>query len=543
MKRHFIAAAAAATFAGGAHAQAPTPGTYVFVSGPGVGTPPFTVTGFTTSLGGMVMLAHPPNCAGIHVHGTFNGFADPNAGGCGHGIIQLLVGPPGSGSLPGGTPTNVAGHLALTAPPNLVSRPLTDGDSLELAASILSFGLDHDPARVLAGLLPPEVIPQLPAPSAPLPANAVSETLADPAQRALTAPDFTSFLEQLAAYDDEAAEGYRRDAEKTREQAEQWRRLAEDARRDAERNRQRADEARRDGREADARNWEEEAERDERHARERDAQADRLDAWSDEARERESAARRQAEERREAAERARDRARQAERERSERARKEAEEKARALREEREARRAKEAAEREARARERAEKERARQAQAERERRAAQRAHEQRLADEEAQRNQRARGGTSETDLRVAAGLKQQAEKEEQSLLDRIGEAIYGFFESHGDKVKDKLQDKMKDEILERSGLKDAAETALDNLGLGKAAGALGEGVDQLKAVKKLADSMQAELERRPHVRRRIESRIEALSDPRSTSRTTLMSGSIYKDELFGTVSRMVEANR
>src|SRR6185436_5920420 len=90
MKRLTLAAAVGLAYASAAWGQAPPSGTYQFVSGPGAGTPPFTVTGFSTSLGGSIGLTHLPNCGGLHVHGMFNGFADPNSGGCGHGIISLV---------------------------------------------------------------------------------------------------------------------------------------------------------------------------------------------------------------------------------------------------------------------------------------------------------------------------------------------------------------------------------------------------------------------------------------------------------------------
>ena len=80
MKKLWLAAASSTVLALPAWGQAPTPGTYQFTSGPGVGTPPFTVSGFTTSLGGSV--AGPEGgCAGTHVHGVFNGFADTNPAG------------------------------------------------------------------------------------------------------------------------------------------------------------------------------------------------------------------------------------------------------------------------------------------------------------------------------------------------------------------------------------------------------------------------------------------------------------------------------
>lgn len=116
MTRLTLAAAIGLAFASAAWGQAPPPGTYTFVSGPGVGTPPFTVTGFSTSLGGSIGNAHLPNCGGLHVHGTFNGIPDPNSGGCGHGIISLVqsVIPGSSSLLPGSMPSSAAGMLALT---------------------------------------------------------------------------------------------------------------------------------------------------------------------------------------------------------------------------------------------------------------------------------------------------------------------------------------------------------------------------------------------------------------------------------------------
>jgi hypothetical protein len=556
MKRH-VAAALAAACASAAVAQVP-PGTYVFISGPGVGTPPFTVSGATTSLGGSVMGAHLPNCAGPHVHGTFNGFPDPLSSTCGHGIISLFVGTPGLIG-PGGMPTNVAGQLALTTP-SATGLPLSQfGDAFLLG--LAGFGLQDDPTRrdsmyVVMNAINrfgdedgPGVTTQLriggalrepaAAPAAPLPANALSTTLADPAQQALTAPGFQSLLDEFAAYDDQSADGYRRDADKTREQSRAWEELADNARADAERNDQRADEARREGREKDAADWEKEAERDRKLAEERDAEARRLKDWSDEAREREDAARRQAQERREAAERAREQARQAERDRAERARQQAEDKARAQQEERDARRAKEAAEREARIRELEDRVRANQERQARERREAQREHERRLADEQARRDQRARGSSSDADLAAAAARKKKQEEEEKSLLDRFAEAVVEVFDTHGDDIKDKGLEALRDEGLKRAGITDVIEEA----GLGKASETLGKGIDQLKAVKKLGDSMEAELQRQPRLRERIEGRIDQLSDPRSSTSRPLTSGSLYGSEMFGTVSRMVEANK
>lgn len=112
MKQHLLAAALALA-ASSAWGQAPPPGPYQFVSGPGVGTPQFTVTGFSTNLGGSV--TGPDACAGLHIHGVFNGFGDPG-GACGHGIIsQVLSSIPGASSmLPGSIPNSAGGVFTLT---------------------------------------------------------------------------------------------------------------------------------------------------------------------------------------------------------------------------------------------------------------------------------------------------------------------------------------------------------------------------------------------------------------------------------------------
>lgn len=545
----------------GLHAwsQPVPPGTYVFVSGPGVGTPPFAVSSATTSLGGLIIGPHLPFCSGNHVHGTFNGFADPAASGCGHGIIALFVPPPpvsGGGGLPGGLPTNVAGQLALTATfPALTGRLYGDptaalafapglADSIGASQMVLVSSLDggvglprQAPAGASGGDIPAAGAGPV------LGANVLQETLRDPSQRVLSAPAAMSWLEEFAAYDDRAAEGYRRDAEKTGQQADAWRELADDARRDAERNRQRATDARRDGRERDASDWEKEAERDEEHARDRDREAQRLDGWSEEASRREQAARDQARERREAAERERERARQAERDRAERVRQEAEERARQKQAEREERMRQERAEREKRIQELEDRVRAREAEAARERAARERAHREWLAEQERLRNARARGSSSDADLAAAAARKKKKEEEEEKTW---ADYVVEFFDSSEgelvtDKAKDALKDKVKEKVLERAGITDF----LDDAGLDKAAGKLGDGIDQLKAIKKLGDSMEAELQRQPQLRSNIQDRIDVLSDPKSptTRSSTLSSGSLYGKEMFGTAARMVKANQ
>jgi hypothetical protein len=540
--------------------QAIPPGTYVFISGPGVGTPPFTVSGFSTSLGGSISNAHLPFCSGVHVHGTFNSFADPMGGGCGHGIIALFVAPPpvsGGGSLPGGHPTNVAGQLALTATfPALTGRLYGDPVAGLAFAPSLTGEMGTSRVVMFTGLndgsfgLPQATTLQGPATAGDIPAgstapafgaNVLQTTLADPSQRALTSPAAMSWLEEFAAYDDRAAEGYRRDAEKTGEQADEWRKLAEDARRDAERNRQRANDARKDGREGDARDWEKEAERDEQHARDRDREGQRLDGWSEEASRREDAAREQARERRAEAERERERARQIERDRAARLRQEAEEKARQKQAERDERLRREQVERDKRIQEMEDRVRARQVEAARQRAAAEREYRQWLAEQEAQRNMRARGSSSDADLAAAAARKKK-EEEERTWADKL----LGFFDSGEgekavDKAKDTGKDYVKDKLLEAAGITDK----LDELGLSDAAGKLGEGIDTLKAVKKLGDSMNAELERQPGLRRNITDRIDQLSDPKSPTQrsSTLSSGSLYGKEMFGTAARMVKENQ
>ena len=96
-------------------------------------------------------------------------------------------------------------------------------------------------------------------------------------------------------------------------------------------------------------------------------------------------------------------------------------------------------------------------------------------------------------------------------------------------------------MLDRTGITDAIE----DRGLDGALGALGDGLDQLEAVKNLGDSMEAELERLPNSRRRIEDRIDTLSDPRSHTdrRQPLTSGTLYGEEARGIVARMIEANQ
>src|SRR6185436_13220185 len=197
--------------------------------------------GFSTSLGGSIGLTHLPNCGGTHVHGTFNGFADPMSGGCGHGIIQLIVPPPpvsgGSslvspaGSFPGGMPTNVAGQLALTTPRGGIPQGLSPdvaGDAFMLA--VAGFGLELVELRERLGrpglsaigdfwredgreidaqifyaadsmqhavdrIIRSEV--RAGAAGTP-PVKLVQSTLANPAQNVLTSPATLSILEEFA---------------------------------------------------------------------------------------------------------------------------------------------------------------------------------------------------------------------------------------------------------------------------------------------------------------------------------------------------------
>lgn len=119
MKRLILASALGAAFATGAWGAQPVPnGDYVFTSGAGTGygnppNQPFTVTGFTTNRGGSVTPADA--CSGVHMHGTFSGFANPAGVACGHGTIGAFLAIPGaSGSLNGMPPNSAAGQLALT---------------------------------------------------------------------------------------------------------------------------------------------------------------------------------------------------------------------------------------------------------------------------------------------------------------------------------------------------------------------------------------------------------------------------------------------
>lgn len=540
MRRLALAAALAAAFAPAALAQVPD-GTYQFISGPGLGNPPFAVTGGIPAPGGSVVGAHLPFCGGIHVHGVFNGFADPAAGGCGHGIIQLVVPPPSvsGGGLPGGAPTNVAGQLALFAgsnggfglsPPTFsLDRPdrSSAGNTVDQPVSVASFVFPHlleksGSIRSDQFSFDTTVFQSL--------GLALPAALSEPALQALSAPVTMSWLEELAAFNDQDAEGYRREAERTRAQADEWRKLADDARRDAERNRQRAEDARRDGREKDAQDWEKEAERDETRADERDEQAKRLYGWSEEQARREQESRDLAEERREAAERAREQARQAERDRAERVRREAEEKARIAREEREARRAKEAADREARRQAAEDRERARQREITRQREARERAHREQLDADRRERDLRARGSSSDADLAKAAADRKKKEEEETSLLDRFADAVIGVLDGKSETpeekllkaAKEKLEEKLKEEALKRTGLDKVKEqlqeelaSKLDDLGLDAAAGKLGEGVETLKKIKEIGDWMNGELDKMAGRQRRQMSMVEMLSDPKS----------------------------
>lgn len=605
MNRIALAAVLAAS-AGGVLAQAVPDGTYQFISGPGLGNPPFTVTGGIPAPGGSVVGAHLPFCSGLHVHGVFNGFADPAGGGCGHGIISLIVAPPSvsGGGLPGGAPNNVAGQLALTSPIRglavdragdafvnaVIGFAQTTDALLDVALNDESKVWDKDAFNISWNSDDSEVTFTF-REERSLPTDRDSErtpdylvqlnpsgtdrtrdqagtggtgyfkladgafdtplrtTIVQPAAQVLTSPSTLSWLEEFAAYDDQSADGYRRDADKTRQQAEEWRKLADDARNQAERNRQRADDARRDGRENDARDWEKEAERDQARAGERDAEARRLDRWSDEARRREQAARDQAQERRDAAERAREQARQAERDRAERVRREAEEKARAAREAREARQAQERAEREARIRELEDRVRAREAERARARAAAEREHRAWLDQQQRERDARARGGFTDADANAAAARKKKKEEEEgRTWADFVVEYADSAANWVKDKLTGKVEDEIKDTLKERSGF----NAAVDNLGLDKSLGAVSDGIDKIKAVKKLGDSMEAELRRQPGLRDRIENRMEQWSSARPHMEYSQKSnrdmqrgesGNLYGKEMFGTVSRMVEANR
>jgi hypothetical protein len=512
--RKLICLAVGAAVGSSAWGQAPPPGTYQFTSGPGVGTPPFTVSGFSTSLGGSVSGAHLPFCSGVHVHGTFNGFADPMSGGCGHGIIQLLVPPPPvsggsslvnpSGSFPGGMPTNVAGQLALSTPRGGILQgfsPDAVGDALMLAIAGFGYTLDARDRMARPGMLGASIFWNYDErdlttqvqeaarsmrqaiekwhgsdPAGAPAVNVVQTTLADPAQRMLSSPLATSGLEDLAAFNLRDAEGYRREVERTRAQAEEYRKLAEDARQQAERNRQRAEDARKEGREGDAKGWDAEAERDRAEAERREAEARRIDRWSEEQQRREEQSRELARERREAAERAREQARQTERDRAERVRREAEEKARVAREEREARRAKEQAEREARRQAAEERERAREREIARQRAAREREHRAQLDAEQRARDQRARGSSSDADLAKAAAdrKKKKEEEEKASLLDRFADLVVGALDGSPEtpeekllaaakeKLQEKLEEKLQEEALKRAGL-DKAKEKLDEI--------------------------------------------------------------------------------
>jgi hypothetical protein len=574
--RKLLAVAVGAAIGSSAWGQAPPPGTYQFISGPGVGTPPFTVSGFSTSLGGSVSSAHLPFCSGLHVHGTFNGFADPMSGGCGHGIIQLLVPPPPvsggsslvnpSGSFPGGMPTNVAGQLALTTPRVGVQQGLplaaagdafmlaiagfavqsgaTDEDSTAAWSAItrLSFRGQQSLSEQIAGAATEITLStEVRTAGSPLPKEVVKTTLTNPAQSVLTSPATLSILEEFAAYDDQTADGYRRDAEITKRQSGEWRKLADDARDNATRNRDRADQARKEGREADARNWEEEAKRDDAEAQRRDGEAGRLDGWSEEMRDREQAARDQAQARRDAAEAAREAARQAERDRAERVRQQAEEKARLQREAREKRLAEERAEREARIRELEDRVRAREAEAARQRAAQERAHRQWLAEQEAQRNARARGSSSDADLAAAAARrKKKQEEEEKTWADYVIEFIYG---SEGEMAKEKGQDLLKDAAKDWAGERTGISGKIDDLGVGPSLGKLAEGVETVNKVKKIGDALNEQMDKLPDRQRRIEAKMEALEARQASSGRDLRSGSLSWRESLDTVVPIIKASQ
>lgn len=595
MNARVLALAVSAAFSGGALCQAPPAGTYNFTSGPGVGTANFTVSGFSTSLGGSIGNIHVPNCSGLHVHGVFNGFADPNPGGCGHGIISLVVNSPSvsGGSLPGGAPTNVAGQLALFMGQSVGPVVRVDQD-LFLAASRSGFSSGELISRVrmlddgrLVALQRFEMDAKPPAATgtpggAPPPTGGtmLRTALADPAQRILSSPSAVFFLEDFAAYDDRAAAGYRRDADKTREQANAWRELAEAARRDAERNRQRAEDARKDGRDADAKNWDEEAKRDEDRAGERDAEGRRLDGWSEEAERREAAARDQAQERRDAAERAREAVRQAERDRVERIRAAAEEKARIAQEARNARLQREQIERDARAQAAEDRVRARaaaDAARAQQRAQAERDYRRQLDAEARARDARARGGSTLDDAMASAARtaaeRKKKEEEEKTWADYVIGAFNGdentrterLLKIVADKAREKVQEKLdiegraKDYVLEKTGINKLKEqlTAeltekIGDLGLDRAAGKLGSGWDDLQKVKKLGEWMESELQKQPAARRQIENRMDVLLSARPQvefSRRTVAEanrgrvGDLYGKEMFGVVARGVEANR
>jgi len=548
MRKLALAAALGAAFSTAAWGQAPPPGTYQFTSGPGVGTPPFTVSGFSTSLGGSVSGAHLPFCGGIHVHGVFNGFADPASGGCGHGIISLLAPPPGvsGGGLPGGAPNNVAGHLALSAPGGITTRgpeysmPAFVGGTGTLVRAAEYAMPDYTNYRG-GSVFPAPGLPQAGTPDSGAGTQPRFATaFANPAQQVMSSPVTTSWLEDLAAFNDRDAEGYRREVERTRAQANEYRKLADDARRQAEENRRRAADARRDGRGRDADDWDKEAERDEQRAGERDAEGRRIDRWTEEQERREQESRELAQERRDAAERAREQARQAERDRAERLRREAEEKARVAREEREARRAKEAADREARRQAAEDKERAREREVARQRAAREREHRAQLDAEQRARDQRARGSSSDADLAKAAADRKKKE-EEASLLDRFADLVISVLDGKSEtpeekllqaareKLAEKIEEKLTEEALKRAGLDKAKEKLdeikeqlkeqlagkLDDLGLDAAAGKLGEGIDTIKKIKEIGDWMNAELDKNAGRQRRQMSKVDMLSDPKS----------------------------
>jgi len=546
MKQLALAAAFGAALATSAWGQAPPPGTYVFISGPGVGTPPFTVSGFSTSLGGSIGGIHIPNCAGIHVHGTFNGFADPNSGGCGHGIIQLVVPPPGvsGGSLPGGMPGNVAGQLALTSPSAGFAR---DTPFENNPTTIFGFGWDsfrlreQDPEWLtkLASLTTqsaPDTLPRT------VVRPTLATTLASSAQQVLSAPATTSWLEDFAAHNDSDADGYRRDAERTRRQADEYRKLADDARRQAEENRRRAADARREGRDKDAQDWEKEAERDEQRAGERDADGKRLDGRSEEQLRREEQAREQARERRAEAERARERARQLERERAERVKREAEEKARVAREEREARQRQERAEREREIRAMEDRVRARQAEDARKRAEARRQdqieHEKRLAEQQARREARAQGKLTPKE-QAEADARKKKEAEDKGWADYVVGMFMGNNETTEEKIlnaiKDKIVDAAKEEAMKRTGLDKLKEQVteqitdkIDDLGLGKSVDRLTGGIEEFKKVQKIGAWVNEQQEKQAGRQQRHAQKIDAIGDGRNEGVLKgASSGSIY----------------
>ena len=377
--------------------------------------------------------------------------------------------------------------------------------------------------------------------------------ISQPVQRLLCSPQTMEILDApgwmrveadrhstRAAWAGSDADGYRDFAEQIRRHADAWRELADAARRNAERNRQRARDARRDGREKDAQGWDEEAGRDDAEARARDEEAHRLDGQSNAEKQKEADAREQERQARADAERAREEARRIERERSERERQRAEDEARRQQAERDSRRAEQERVRE-------ENRRAEQERRDAQRRQAQRDYERQIEDQNRQAEERrARAQASGREAERTGGRggstqgrrpPQPQEQEPTTWADYVIE--YGG--AAIDWVLGKAGDKVKEEGMDRTGITHRIEDA----GLDGSVGALGDGIDQIRAVKNLGDSMEEELRRMPSARQRIEDRIDNLSDPRSNTnrREPLTSGSLYGGEVKATVARMVEANQ